>query len=104
MNSIANQAELILETAGTSRGWVCVNKGSAQNHQASSEFGSGNRLFHRKTAHSLHRHLYRSNHFSQLIERAWIWPSHRREAAAFVVPDMMNDEVAAQILQPLRGR
>ena len=40
MNSIANQAELIFETAGTSRGCVCVNKGSAQNHQPSSEFGS----------------------------------------------------------------
>jgi len=95
MNAIANQAELILETAGTSFRCVCVDKGSAQDHQASSEFGSGDRLFHRKTAHSLHRHLYRSNHFSQLIERTWIGFSHRRKTAAFVVPDMMNDEIAA---------
>src|SRR5271170_2146477 len=98
MNSVANQTELLFEIA-----WVEANEGSAQNHQARSEFGSADRLFNRKPANRLDRHLHRRNNLTQLIERTRIRLSHRRQAAAFVVPDMVNDEVAAKILEPFCG-
>ena len=83
---------------------VALNEGSAENNQTRSEFGSADRLFHRKTADRLDRNLHRCYDLSQLIERTGIWPSHCREAAAFIVPDMVNDVIAAEVLQPFCGR
>ena len=98
MNPIANQTELVFEIA-----WVTANEGSAENNQARSEFGSADRLFGRKTANRLDGHLHRRDDFSQLIERTGIWVTHCGKAAAFIVADMVNDEIAAKILQPFCG-
>src|SRR5882757_6990069 len=100
MNSVANLAELVFEIVGN---WIALDEGSAQNNQARSKFRSADRLLHRKTSHRLDRHLHRCHDLSQLIERAGIWFSHRRETAAFIVADMVDDVIASQILQPFCG-
>ena len=97
VDSVANQTELIFKIAGSRLTYLVVNEGTAQNNQARSVLGSADRLFHRQTAHRLNRHLHPGNHLSQLIERTGIWHSQRPLAAAFIVPDMVNDEIAAQI-------
>src|ERR1700721_3510128 len=97
MNSVANQTELVFEIAA-------LNEGSAQNTQTRSEFRSADRLFNRKSANRLDWHPHRRNDLSQLIERTGIRLSHRREAATFIVPVVVNDVVAAKFLTPLWGR
>src|ERR1700733_12148608 len=98
MNLVANQTELVFEIAR-----VAANEGSAQNDQARSEFGGADRLLNGKTAYRLDRHFHGGNDLSQLIERAGIWLPHRRKATAFVVADVVDDEIATKILQPFCG-
>jgi len=94
VNPAAVRRELFFEIACSSL-MSRPNEGSAQNNQTRTEFGSPDRLFHRKTA----------NRWTGTSTAATICAigradsdkaSHRGEAAALVVADMVNNEIAAR--------
>ena len=99
MDLLTDEAKFIFQVARCSFERIGVNcEGSTQNNERSAIFGCTDGLLNRETTNGLNRYLDSSDNLAQLIERAWALLSRRRETSTLIVTNMMNDEIAAEIL------
>ena len=102
MDCLADHSERSFQvTIGGLEGVGIDRQRGAEHDQRGTVSRTGDCLFEREPAHRLHRHLHGSDHLAQLVERAGHPVAGRSDAAAFVVADVMDHVVAAEILQPL---
>src|SRR6266700_3010907 len=104
MDAIADQPQHRFEISrGCLEGFGIDGERCAENHERRSIFRGADGLFDGEAPHSLDRNANRVDDFAQLIERAWYRFACCRQAPALIVPDVMNDEVATEILEPPGG-
>jgi hypothetical protein len=75
-----------------------------KNHQRCAEPRTCNRLLEAEPSNSLHRHFHRFHDFAELIQRAGHAMSGGSNAATLVVPDMVDNVIAAEIFQKFGAR
>jgi hypothetical protein len=99
VDSIADQAERALEIApgGAERIRVDRERG-ADYDQRRAIFRGADGLLKRQASDRLHGNAHGGDHFAELIQRARHPPAGGRNPTALVVANVMNDEVAAEVL------
>ncbi len=100
MDRGADEPERSLQVAiGCFEGVGIDRERGAEDNQRRAQGRAADGLLQREPTHRLHRHPHGSNDLAQLVEWTGHRPARRGNAPPLVVADVMNDIVAAEILQ-----
>ena len=104
MNLSANLSKNVFEIASGGLKRIGVyRKRSAKNNKWSSILGGANCLLNRETANRLDGYTDSCDYFAQLVQRAReVFPCLRK-TATFIIANMVDHEIATEILQSLRS-
>ena len=101
VDAVADQPQRAFEVAAGGLERVGVDRQRRAEHdQRRAVLGRADRLLERQPADGLHGDAHRLHHFAELVERAGHALAAGGDAAALVVADVVDDEVAAEVFEP----